>query len=70
MIAFDGEYVTTTSDAIYSDYQTTAMMKRITVPVRNTLVNATGTKLTDIIACGTLVVGSTGDIITSIVNIV
>jgi Domain of unknown function (DUF1966) len=85
MIAYDGEYVTTTSDVIYSDYQTTVMMKRqvmtvlsnagsqsesysITVPVRSTLVNATGTKLTDIIACRTLAVGSTGDIVTSMVS--
>jgi Domain of unknown function (DUF1966) len=85
MIAFDGEYVTTTSDVIYSDYQTTVLMKRkvmtvlsnagsqsesysIVVPVMNTLVNATGTKLTDIIACKTLVVGSTGEIVTSIVS--
>lgn len=85
MIAFDGEYVTTTSDVIYSDYQTTVMMKRqvmtilsnagsksesysITVPVRATLVNATGTKLTDIISCRTLTVGSTGDIVTSLVS--
>jgi alpha-amylase len=85
MIGFDGEYVTTTSDVIYSDYQTTVMMKRqvmtvlsnagsqsesysITVPMRNTLVNTTGTNLIDIISCRTLVVGSTGDIVTSLVS--
>jgi hypothetical protein len=85
MIGFDEEYVTTTSDMIYMDYQTTVMMKRqvmtvlsnagsqseqysITIPMKDTVVNSTGTQLTDIIACGTTKVGSTGYIVTTIVN--
>ena len=85
MIAFDEEYVTTKSDILYADYQTTVMMKRqvmtilsnagsqseqysITIPMKGSLVNATGTQVTDIIACGTVTIASTGDLLTSIVN--
>ena len=85
MIAFDEEYITTKSDIIYADYQTTVMMKRqvmtvlsnagsqseqysIAIPMKGTLVNATGMQVTDIIACRTVTILSTGDILTSIAN--
>jgi len=85
MIVFDQEYITTKSDVIYADYQTTVLMKRqvmtvlsnagsqseqysITVPMKGSLVKATGMQVTDIIACRTVTIPSTGDILTSIVK--
>jgi Domain of unknown function (DUF1966) len=40
----------------------------ITISMKNTFVNTTGTEFTDLIACGKSKIASTGDFITTIVN--
>ena len=85
VIQKDGEYVTTLSETLYTDYETVVFMKKevmmilsntgsegeqytITIPMRKSPVNTTGTEFIDIITCNKAKIASTGDFISTIVN--